>query len=593
MEHHLTLTIIMIAALGIAVQWIAWRFKLPAIILLTLTGLIIGPGLGILNPSKDFGHFLHPIIQIGVAIILFEGGLNLKFHELKTTASGVRRLVSIGVVLSWFLGSFGAHYIVGLSWPVSLIFGAITVVTGPTVIIPLLRQARLRQRAASLLKWEGIINDPTGALIAVLVFGYFSQAGSGAAINQVILGVVWSLVASAILGAGLGFFLGYAFRNGHVPEYLKGPVLLSSVMVAFGVANLFQDEAGLLAATVLGLVLGNQRLSSIDEMRRYKEYIALFLVSSVFILLTADLDPYLLLQLEWHSIGLLAFILFIARPVTVMLSLIGTDVTMRERLLVSWIAPRGIVAAAVAGAFAPKLIENGYPDAEQLVPLIFSLIFCTVVLHGLSIGWLARRLGLAAEKNNGVLIVGASGWSVQLGLILKDLDIPVTIADASWHRLRQARIAGLRIYFGQILSEAAEHGIEFNDIGYLIAASDNDAYNALVCTRYGPDLGRNNVFQLSSISEEDPNGFSPTIRGNIIGEGFYYEDLLSRYINGWRFSKTRLTDEYTYEEYLANVQEEIMEVGIIRQDGSLSFSSGERKQQPKSGDTIIIFQPEK
>ncbi|MFK8068277.1 MAG: cation:proton antiporter [Gammaproteobacteria bacterium] len=593
MEHNLNLLLILIAVLGISVQWIAWQYKIPAIILLTIAGLIVGPGLGILNPSADFGHLLNPIIQLGVAVILFEGGLNLHLHELKEAGSGVKRMCSIGVVLSWALGSLGGYYIGDLSWPVSLIFGAIVVVTGPTVIIPLLRQAKLRRSTASLLKWEGIINDPTGALIAVLVFGYFVHAGSGEAVNQVIIGVTWTLLAGVILGAGVGFFLGYAFKQAFVPEFLKAPVILSAVMLVFGGANLLQEEAGLLSATVLGLVMGNQNLPSMNEMRRHKEYITIFLVSSLFILLTADLDPFLLKQLNWRSAALIAFIIFIARPATVLLSLWGSDVEIKERLLVAWIAPRGIVAAAVAGAFAPALVEKGFYDANQLVPLIFSLIVCTVVLHGLSIGWLARKLDLAFTKSNGLMIVGASPWSVNLAKVLQELDQSVIIVDSSWHRLRPARLAGIPVYFGQILSESAEQSIEFNQISYLLAATDNDSFNALVCTRFGPELGRSHVFQLPSIADVDPNGFSPSIRGHILGDEVFYEDLIRRYFFGWRFNKTRITEEYDYESCVANYQNDAMEIVVIKPDGTLYFRSAEKKHKPKAGDTVIVFQPEK
>ncbi len=593
MEHHLSLLLILIAVLGISMQWLAWRFKIPAIILLTIAGILIGPTFGVLHPSQDFGDLFHPIIQLGVAIILFEGGLNLRLHELKEAASGVKRMVTIGVVFSWALGGLGAHYIGALSWPVALIFGAIVVVTGPTVIIPLLRQARLKRSTASLLKWEGIINDPTGALLAVLIFGYFSQAETGGAVNDIIGGVSWTLLTGIVLGAGVAFFLGHAFKQGWVPEYLKSPVILSAVMVVFGGANFFQEEAGLLSATVFGLVMGNQNLPSMDEMRRHKEYLTIFIVSSLFILLTADLDPQLLNQLDWRSAALIAFIIFVARPVAVFLSLLGSDVDFKEKLLVGWIAPRGIVAAAVAGAFAPALMEKGYGGAEQLVPLIFTLIVCTVVLHGLSIGWVARKLDLASSNSSGLIIVGASPWSINLALILKELEQEVTIVDNSWHRLRHARLAGIKVYFGQILSESAEHSIEFNQIGYLLAATDNDAFNALVCTRFGPELGRSNVFQLPSISEVDPNGFSPTIRGQILGDDIFYEDLIRRYFFGWRFNKTRITEEFDYDACLTNYQEDAMEIVIVKQDGSLVFRSAEKKQSPKVGDTIIVFQPKK
>lgn len=593
MEHNLSFLLILIAVLGISIQWLAWRFKVPAIILLTIAGLVVGPGLGLLHPHEDFGDLFHPIIQLGVAVILFEGGLNLHVHELKEAASGVKRMVTIGVVISWALGSLGAHYIGDLSWPVALIFGAIVVVTGPTVIIPLLRQAKLRRSTASLLKWEGIINDPTGALLAVLIFGYFAQVEAGGAVNQIIASVSWTLLTGVVLGAGVGFLLGWAFKQGHVPEYLKAPVILSAVMLVFGGANFFQEEAGLLSATVFGLVMGNQNLPSMDEMRRHKEFLTIFLVSGLFILLTADLDPNLLTQLTWRSAALIAFIIFVARPATVMLSLWGSDVEFKERLLVAWIAPRGIVAAAVAGAFAPALFDKGYFGAEQLVPLIFSLIVCTVVLHGLSIGWLARKLDLAFVKSNGLMIVGASPWSINLATMLQGMGQSVTIVDNSWHRLRPARLAGIPVYFGQILSESAEESIEFNQIAYLLAATDNDSFNALVCTRFGPELGRSNVFQLPSISDVDPNGFSPTIRGQILGDEVFYEDLIRRYFFGWRFTKTRITEEYDYEACVANYEKDAMEIAIVKSDETLIFRSSEKKQKPKTGDTIIVFQPEK
>ncbi len=593
MEHHLSLLLILIAVLGISVQWLAWRFRIPAIILLTAAGLVVGPVLGWLHPSEDFGELYRAIIQLGVAIILFEGGLNLRLHELKEAAAGVRRLVSIGVVLSWVLGSLGAHYIGGLSWPVALIFGAIVVVTGPTVIIPILRQAKLRRNTASLLKWEGIINDPTGALLAVLVFGYFSHAETGEAVNQIIGGVSWTLLTGIILGVGVGLFLGHSFKQGWVPEFLKAPVILSAIMLVFGIANLFQEEAGLLSATIFGLVMGNQNLPSMDEMRRHKEYITIFLVSGIFILLTADLDPQLLKQLDWRSGALLGFIIFVARPVTVFLSLIGTDVDFRERILVGWIAPRGIVAAAVAGAFAPVLMEKGFAGAEQLVPLIFALIFCTVVLHGLSIGWLARKLELSFSESNGLMIVGASPWSINLATTLKKLNIHVIIVDNSWHRLRNARLAGIPVYFGQILSESAEYSIEFSQIAYLLAATDNDSFNALVCTRFGPELGRSHVYQLPTVGEVDPYGFSPTIRGQILAGNVYYEELLRRYFFGWRFTKTPITDEYDYEQCVANYHSNAMEILIVKADKSLVFFTTDKKPTPKSGDTIIVFQPEK
>lgn len=594
MESQLTQSLVLIAVLGMGAQWLAWRLNLPAIVLLVGVGLLVGPGLGWIKPSADLGPLLAPIIGLGVAVILFEGGLNLKLHELKTAASGVKRLVLAGVPLSWSLGTAAAHYIGGLSWPVALVFGAIAVVTGPTVIMPLLRQARLKRRPASYLKWEGIINDPIGALLAVLVFEHIVYAGGGTTVSAEFWGIGLALGAAAALGASGGFALAKAFVRGAVPEYLKPPIILAVVLAVYLLANRVQDEAGLLAVTVMGLVLGNMRLPSIEELRRFKEYMTIVLVSAVFILLTADLDTATLMRLDWQSAALLIAILLLVRPVSVLLATMGTDMEWRERVLVAWIAPRGIVAAAVAGVFAPQLVARGYPDAELLVPVVFALILLTVFAHGFSIGWVARRLGLASLSRNGVLIVGASPWSTALARILKDMEIPVLLVDTSWHRLRPARLEGIPVHFGEILSETVEESLDLSEIGYLLAATDNDAYNALVCTRFASELQRSRVFQLPmyAADEHNPKGVTPTLRGNIaFGEGAQHEELTRRFYHGWEFQKTRITDGYTFDDYRRDCPREAILMLARRGESDILFNTAKTPLDPKTDDTLIAFAP--
>jgi len=265
MEEHITMILALVIALGIAAQWIAWRLRLPAIILLSLFGLLAGPVFGWIRPSEDLGVLLHPVIKLGVAVILFEGGLTLRLHELQEAASGVRRLVTLGVLFVFVLGSAAAHYIAGLAWPVAMVFGAITTVTGPTVIIPLLRQAKLRRRPASYLKWEGIVNDPTGALLAVLAFQYFMFAQEEG-LTQLLVHMGVGLGFAAALGGGSAWLLAWLYRRGAVAEYLKGPVALAAALVVYVLANAAFEEAGLLAATIMGVVLGNMGLPSIAEM---------------------------------------------------------------------------------------------------------------------------------------------------------------------------------------------------------------------------------------------------------------------------------------------------------------------------------------
>ena len=593
MEHSVTQVLALVAVLGIGAQWLAWRMQLPAIVLLVVAGLLAGPAFGWIRPSEDLGVLLDPIVKIGVAIILFEGGLRLRFHELKQAGSGVTRLVTLGVILSFPLGSLAAHYLGGLSSPVALVFGAIVIVTGPTVIIPLLRHARLRRRPASYLKWEGIINDPIGALLAVVVFEYFVFVGEGA-LPQMLTRAGLGLAFAACLGLGSGYLLGAVYRRGYVPEYLKGPGALATAIAVYVIANRGLSESGLLAATLLGITLGNMRLPSIDEMRRFKEYIALVLVSGVFILLTADLKPSILLDLDWRSVGLLGAVVFVLRPFCILVSTLGAGMSWQERALLAWIAPRGIVAAAVAAVFGPALQAQGYPGASLLLPLVFALIMVTVLAHGLSIGWISRRLDLSAQTANGVLIVGASPWTIGLAQALKEKEVPVMIVDSVWHRLRPARLAGVSVYYGEILSEASEQQLEFNDYGYLLAATDNDAYNALVCSHFAAEMGRNRVFQLpdTSVEEPDPKRLPRTVRGLIMpGERAWYEELISNWYRGWTFQKTLLSEEFTFENLQAASPEGSLPVAAVKGDGGVQLNSPEQPFKPKPGDTVIWFGP--
>ncbi|MFB6259613.1 MAG: cation:proton antiporter, partial [Thiohalorhabdaceae bacterium] len=299
MEHHLELAVTLVVAIGLAAQWLAWRFHLPAIVLLTAAGLALGPGLGWVDPSHDFGNLLRPLVGLAVGMILFEGGFSLHWHEVRHTGRAILRLITLGVILAWGLGAAAAHWIAGLAWPVAAVLGAILVITGPTVIGPLLRQARLQARPASFLKWEGIINDPVGALLAILAFEYLIHSGPGSAIWEVVGGLLLAVGVAAALGGGGGYLLGRGFERGVVPEFLKAPILVAAILLVYALANRVQAEAGLLATTAMGLIMGNLGLASSLELRRFKEPIVVILISVLFVVLAADLETDLLADNEY------------------------------------------------------------------------------------------------------------------------------------------------------------------------------------------------------------------------------------------------------------------------------------------------------
>ncbi|CAN5201219.1 sodium:proton antiporter [soil metagenome] len=592
-EHHLLVVLVAIVAIGVASQWLAWRTRLPAFVILSIAGLIAGPGLGVLDPAAAFGDLLRPVISLCVAVILFEGGLSLELHELRAAAQGVRRLVYIGAPLAWVLSALAAHYIGGLEWAVAVVFGAIMIVTGPTVIMPLLRQTALNRRTASYLKWEGIVNDPIGALLAVLSFQFFISAGAGSGWAAVAGGVGLALLAAVLLGGVGGWLTGKVFLKGYVPEYLKSPVMMGVVLVVYALSNSLQHEAGLLAVVIMGVVIGNMRLPGIDDMKRFKEYLSLMLVAVVFVLLTANLDPAVIHTIDWRGVALVAAILLITRPATVFLATLGAGLDSRDRLLLMWIAPRGIVAAATAGLMGPSLARAGYEDAAALLPLVFAVIFVTVFLHGLSIGWLEKRLGLASQQRGSVLIVGASPWSTELALTLQKLEVNVLIADDSWHDLRAARIAGVKFFYGEILSDFADQAVELPHVSTVIAATSNDAYNALVCTAMAPEIGRDRVFQLpTGETDDDPRSVGRELRGRLaFGPEAVFEKLWQHHVRGWVFCKTRITDSYSYSDFLDDCASRAIQILVLGEDGTVKFHSPDAELEPVPGDIVVHYAP--
>lgn len=594
LHQHLIEVMASILIIGIAMQWIGWRLKIPALILLILAGFIIGPITGWINPKEDFGDMLQPIISLSVAIILFEGGLNLKWHEFKQNSQVIYRLITWNVVATFSFGAIGSHYLVGLSMPVALIFGAIIIVTGPTVIVPLLKQANLSRQPAALLRWEGIINDPIGAVLVVLIYGYYMLSQSETLVINIVIGLGLSLIASLVLGVGTGMIIAEAFKKGKVPEHLKSPIILMSIFLVYTLANLIQSEAGLMATTILGITLANRKLSSLDELRRFKEYVTILLVSTIFILLTAEIDPEILQRLGWKSWLLLFLIIFVFRPVSVYLSTIKTNIHWRERLFISWVAPRGIVAAAIAGLFSPQLIAKGYTGAELLLPLVFTLIILTVVLHGLSIGWLSKKLDLASKHPDGLMLIGASDWSISLASELQKSKIPVLVIDKKWENLKSARMQNIPTFYGEILAERTEEVLELSHITKLLALTPNKSYNTLVCSQFAPELGQNNVYEIGwyEVKENENKMPSEAVRGNTLFDSkLYYSDFMTKFKEGWKFQTTLLSEEHTYEDAVSENIEGSLVIAAITKSEHVFLYPFKEDDLDKDLKYLILFVP--
>ncbi|WBY16889.1 sodium:proton antiporter [Erythrobacteraceae bacterium WH01K] len=588
------LVIATVGVLGIGAQWIAWRTGWPAIVLMLLAGFLAGPVFGLFDPEETFGDLLEPMIGLGVALILFEGGLSLDLRELRHSGDGVWRLVVFGVPFGWLFGALAAYYVAGLVWPVAILFAGILVVTGPTVVIPLLRQSSVKTRPASILKWEAIVNDPFGALAAVIAYEYFriSAETPGASVFNVVPPLILAAILAGLLGFAAAAAIAWAFPRGAVPEYLKVPVLFTTVIGVFVISNKIEHEAGLVAVTVMGIALANMNVSSLRSIHPFKENIAVILVSGIFILLSAGLDFDELRDFEWRFGLFLLALLFLVRPATVLISLLGSSVPWNERLFLAWIAPRGIVLVAICGLFALRLNELGYGDGSILVGLSFAVVVSTIIAHGFTVDIVAKLLKVKGDTRPGLLIAGSTSWTIALAKQMLDLKTPVMIVDSSWQRLAPARRAGVPYYHGEILNEATEHNLDLGPYQVLVAATDNEAYNALVCNEFAHEIGRDSVYQLGDSDDEDHRALPESLRGRSLFEsGFGVADVQERQQQGWVFRRTKLSDQFDFEDAQEKLPESTHMLMLLRESGRMRFFTHAARPEPRAGDVIVSFSP--
>ena len=594
MEDAILLLIVGVAVIGVFGQWLGWRLRIPAIIPLLVIGALLGPVSGLIRPSALLGDVMKPAIGMAVAIIVFEGGLNLNLRELRSAGTGVLRLVAVALPLNWMLGTLAGHYLGHLSWPVAVLFGSILVVTGPTVVIPLLRQAKLDPRAAAFLKWEAIVNDPIGATATLLILSYLTlttRMSGTAAVAHLSWHAALGAGVAAVLGVATPFGIRSSFRRDLVPEYLKTPILLAGALGVYAAGEAIQPETGLIGATLFGVALANIDVTGLQELKRFKEALTVFLVSGLFILLTANIDPKVLALLSWPIVLTTAAILFVARPVAIMIATIGAGMSWAERGLIGWIGPRGVVAAAVAGVAGDRLAAAGYADAQLVLPMVFAVIAATVLLHGFSLAPLARKLGLASGGPGGLLIVGASAFTVALGETLRGVGIPIIIADRSFTALRPARLAGLDTLRLEILSAVGEDTADLHDVAYLLAATPDDAYNSLVCTRFAPELGRERVHQLVAEGESERDLAAREWRGRyVISDDIGFAGVADLMQSGAAFVVERAGPDGGLPG--AETNEPSWPVAFVRTNGTLNFFSPEQEAVLSEGDLILrLYRP--
>jgi NhaP-type Na+/H+ or K+/H+ antiporter len=581
-----------IIVLGIAAQWLAWRMRVPSIFVLLLTGLLLGPGFRIVDPDRLLGPLLLPVVSISVAVILFEGGLNLRLSELQDTAKVVRNLVTVGCLVTWLVASTGAHYLLNLSWGLAFLFGAVLVVTGPTVTLPLIRHIRPVGRIGAVVKWEGIVNDPIGAMLAVLVYSVLRVNESGEATMQFVTGLLGTVAAGVLVGAAATALVILLLRPHWLPDYLHNHAALAVVLAAYVAANALHREAGLFAVTVMGISLANQRVVSIRHLMEFKENLRVLLLATLFIVLGARMQRADIASLDFlPSMLFLALLVVVARPLAVFASTWRSRLTRREKLFLMAMAPRGVIAAAVSSVFALDLADIHYPGAERLVPLTFLVVIGTVAFYGLTAAPLARRLGLGQPNPQGILVAGAHAWAREIANALRAEGVPVRLIDTNWANVASARMEGLPAHYGSIISERAMEEIDLGGMGRLLALTSNDEANALAALHFSELFGRAEVYQLapSERSRASSEEFSPKhLRGRtLFAAGLTHDRLAERFNAGATIKRTTLTREFDYDAFVKHYGDNAIPLFLVSENGTVQVISRDRPVAPKPGQKVI------
>ncbi|OBQ51927.1 sodium:proton antiporter [Tamlana sp. s12] len=501
-----------IIILGILAQWVAWKFKIPAILPLILIGLLVGPIAAefitadgskwiepVWNGKKGFfpGDGLYYFVSLAISIILFEGGLTLKRAEIKNVGPVITKLITVGATITFIGSGILAHEVFGLSWELSFLFAGLIIVTGPTVITPILRNIPLKKDVSAVLKWEGILIDPIGALVAVLVFEFISVEGHVGFTKMALIEFGKIILFGTTFGFTFAHALAFLINKKMIPHYLLNVVSLSTVLLVFVESELFAHESGLLAVVVMGMVLGNGKLKNLKELLYFKESLSVLLISILFILLAANINYQdLMLLYNWKTLVLFLCIVFVIRPLAVFLSTMNSSLTINERLFISWVGPRGIVAAGIASLFGSKLIKEGVEGAEYITPLVFTVVLGTVLLNATTARLFAKLVGVFLKKSDGILIIGASKVSRLLGHYLYENGRHVVLVDSNEKNIEKAKELGLEALTSNIYSDTLMDNIELNDVGYLMALTGNSDINKYAISKFSSDFGENGAFRL-------------------------------------------------------------------------------------------------
>ena len=594
----------LVPALGVTAQWLAWRTNLPGILLLLLFGVLLGQFVEIdeyladLTDGDDIAgpRLLFPLVSLSVGIIMFEGGLSLKLGELREAGSAALRLVTVGALITWIGVTLAARFTLGFDWRLCLLLGAILIVTGPTVIGPLLRQVRPSRRVASTLKWEGIVIDPIGAVLAVLIFEEALLHSGETSLSAAALTLGRTAAVGLVLGVAGGWLLTLAFRRFWVPDNLHGVTALSLALLLFASSDHLAHESGLITVTVLGIWLTNQKNFDIEHIIELKENLRTLLIGCLFIVLGSRINVADVVEIGWPGVALLLIVIFVVRPLSVFGALAGSSLNFREQAFIAGLAPRGIVAAAVSSVFALQMERSigglAIEGADQLDTVTFLIIVGTVTVYGIAASPFAKLLGLADESSHGVLITGADVWVRDFANVLRSAKVPVLLVDTNYNKVSQARISGLNAVCANILNEHARGDLNLAGIGRLMAMTPNDEVNSLAVRECRTLFDRAYLYQLTFNFQNahGQRGMTKHLMGReLFGEGMTFSRLREMHEAGASFKTTKLSETFSYDDFLAINGDGAVLMCVINDDNTIAINTVDNPLVPAAGQTILAL----
>jgi NhaP-type Na+/H+ or K+/H+ antiporter len=592
--EHLLMTLAGILVLGVGAQWIAWRLRLPSILMLLVIGFLAGPLLGWIDPDVSIGPLLFPLVSLSVGVILFEGGLTLSAKELASTGRVIRNLITSGALVAWLGASFAAWWLLDMSPSLAFLFGAILVVTGPTVVGPLLRHVAPKGRVGSIIKWEGILIDPVGATLAVLLFETILARGVGHATVLALSGLVMTVIAGGLAGCAGALVFVVAMRRRLIPDFLENAFTLMLVVAVQTSANHMQHEAGLLAVTVLGVALANQRAVDVRGILDFKKNLQVLLLAGLFIVLAARMRLDDFRGLGQEAVLFLAVLILVVRPLTVIVATWKSDLDWRERVFLANLAPRGIVAAAVSALFSMRLAEAGIPGASTLAAYTFLVIVGTVTFYGLTAKPVARWLGLADANPQGLLILGAHEWARALAAVVQESGFRVTLVDTNAAAVERARAEGLKAVCTNILADSAGDALPESGYNHFVALTSNPEVNALACHKMNETFGRSNVYQFLAPTEGTGrrDDLTQKLRGRpLFGMGVTYDYVSRRFAEGDVMRRSVLTETFDFDAFERRYGKSAVHMLLVDPHGKLSVVTAEQRVHPRAGVLISLVTP--